>query len=80
VTTRNPTYAPLPPGERALTDRGLTLCPLPPALRERDKPCTVVDCGLPRRSRGLCRRHFDRARRLTANQQRQNARATGDQR
>lgn len=77
---KHPTYAPLPAGELELSDRGVCLCPLPPALRERDKPCTVADCGLPRRSRGLCRKHFDRARRLTANQQRQATRATADQR
>lgn len=80
MTTRNPIYAPLPPGELALTDRGVSLRPLPPAQRERDKPCTVADCEAPRRSRGLCRKHFDRARRLTANQQRQALRATGSQR
>lgn len=80
MTTRNPTYAPLPPGELELSDRGVSLCPLPPVLRERDKPCTVADCAQPRRSRGLCRKHFDRARRLTANQQRQAPRATGSQR
>ncbi len=80
MTTRNPIYAPLPPGELELSDRGARIRPLPPAPRERDKPCTVADCGLPRRSRGLCRKHFDRARRLTANQQRQATLATGDQR
>jgi len=80
MTTRKPTRAPLPPGQLELPDRVVTLRPLPPAQRERDKPCTVADCGLPRRSRGLCRRHFDRARRLTANKQRQATRATGGQR
>ncbi len=80
MTTRNPTFAPLPPGELELSDRGASIRPLPPAPRERDKPCTVADCAQPRRSRGLCRKHFDRARRLTANQQSQTARVTGDQR
>lgn len=79
-TRKHPTYAPLPPGQLELSDRGVRLRPLPPAQHERNKPCTVTDCETPRRSRGLCRKHFDRARRMTANQQRRADRAHGDPR